>query len=445
MKKKGIPVAAVTPGSIAHQSGVETGDIITGINGQPVRDILDYRFLAADEFIVVDIEKPDGERWELEIEKDFYEDIGLDFGAGELSGTRSCSNRCIFCFVEQMPPAMRESLYVKDDDYRLSFLQGNFITLTNLGEKDINRIISQRLSPLYVSVHTTDPPLRQEIMGNPRAGKVLEIIKRLVEAGIEIHAQAVLCPGINDGGELNKTVADLTALWPGVRSLALVPVGLTAFREGLYPLNTYTPERAGNIIHRVEGWQRACLEVNGYPTVFASDEFYLLAGEPIPGVDYYADFPQTENGVGLTRLFLDQWNELKPFLPSKLKNPLDINLVTGKLAETVLRPLVGELNVIENLNIRLTCVENSFFGKTVTVAGLLTAGDVIVELKREWEANYGNKGLPQLVVIPSVMLRADEELFIDDFTLSRMEEELGVPVRAVEGPEQLFNILKAHC
>lgn len=372
-------------------------------------------------------------------------DTDMHFGAGELGKTRGCSNRCIFCFVEQMPPAMRESLYVKDDDYRLSFLQGNFITLTNLGEKDINRIISQRLSPLYVSVHTTDPALREKMMGNPRAAKVLEVIKRLVQAGIEIHAQAVLCPGINDGPELNKTVFELTGLWPGVLSLALVPVGLTSFREGLYPLSTYTREQADNIVQRVEGWQRACLEVNGYPTVFASDEFYLLAGKPIPGSGYYADFPQTENGVGLTRLFLEQWDRLKATLPLRLKNPLDINLVTGKLAETVLSPLVGELNGIDKLNVRLTSVENSFFGKTVTVAGLLTAGDVMAELKREWAANSGNTGLPQLVVIPSVMLRAGDELFIDDYTLSRVEEELGVPVRAVEGPEQLFNIIKGAC
>ncbi len=441
MENSGLTVTAVSAGSIASETGVEPGDSIIAVNGQPVKDIIDYRFLTADENILVRLCKTDGEEWELEIEKDFDEDIGLDFGAESLGRTRRCSNSCIFCFVEQMPPAMRESLYVKDDDYRLSFLQGNFVTLTNTGDADLHRIVSQRLSPLYVSVHTTIPELRVKMMGNPGAGKILDTIRQLVRAGIEIHAQAVLCPGVNDGEELKRTVTDLSSLWPGVRSLALVPVGLTKYREGLFSLKTFTREQSVHVIRAIEGWQNACMETYGYPLVFASDEFYLLAGLPVPPVERYADFPQIENGVGLVRLFMDNFTELEPLLPENLTSPLHITLVTGKLAESILKPLVDRLNKIGNLKVELACVENNFFGKTVTVAGLLTAGDVAAKLKKDWR-NRRNGDLPDIVIIPRVMLRTGEDVFLDNMKVFELQEVLGVQVKVAGEPAELLKIIK---
>jgi putative radical SAM enzyme (TIGR03279 family) len=442
LENRGLAVAAVEPDSIAEEIGVEPGDRIISVNQRPVNDIIDYRFLSADENILIRLEKPDGEKWELEIEKDFDEDIGVDFGPEGLGRTKRCGNKCIFCFVEQMPPAMRESLYVKDDDYRLSFLQGNFITLTNTGDGDLQRIISQRLSPLYVSVHTTHPDLRMKMMGNPGAGKILDIIRQLTLAGIEIHAQAVLCPGVNDGEELRKTVHDLTALWPGVRSLALVPVGITRYRKGLYPLHAYNKEQALEIIRMVEGWQNACVKAYGCPLVYAGDEFYLLSGLPVPQREKYADFPQIENGVGLVRLFQDSFSELERQLPVKLAAPLHVTLVTGKLAESILRPMVGRLNGIGNLKVELAGVENNFFGKTVTVAGLLTAGDIAAKLKSDWETPLAG-ARPDLVVIPQVMLRSGEDIFLDNMTVSGLQEALGIEVKVAGGPEDLLDIIMA--
>lgn len=433
MKEIGIPVQNVHAGSIASELGVEPGDRIKEINGQPVHDLIDYRFFMSDEYITVNLEKPNGEVWELEIEKDYDEDIGLEFGREGLGTTLRCRNKCIFCFVDQMPPDMRETLYVKDDDYRLSFLQGNFITLTNLVDRDFKRIINQRLSPLFISVHTTNPELRVKMLGTPRAGEIMDRLRLLAEAGIEMHTQAVLCPGINDGEELGRTVQDLSGLWPGVRSLALVPVGLTAYREGLYPLQTFTREQASEIVSRVAGWQNACLQEYDYPLVFASDEFYLLAGAAFPPAKRYADFPQTENGVGLVRLFLDEWERLEQSLPSSLNVFKRVTLLTGRLGAKVIRPLARRLNSINNLSVKVITADNHFFGNTVTVAGLLTSRDIKMAILSEKAEGT--------VIIPAVTLRSGDTVFLDNKTLTELEEELGLTVRVARGPEEILNII----
>lgn len=425
-----LVVKSVSPGSIAEELGIKPGDVILRINEQEVMDIIDYRFLIADEEVNILLQKPDGHRWLLEIEKDWDEELGLTFQHGGLGKTIRCQNRCIFCFVDQMPPKMRKSLYVKDDDYRLSFTQGNFITLTNASERDLERIARMRLSPLYVSVHTTNPELRARMMGNRRAAKIMEQLKYLAGAGIEIHAQVVLCPGINDGRELEKTVADLTGLWPSVRSLALVPVGLTCYRENLYPLRSFTGPEARQVIEKVHCWQDECVRRYGYPLVFASDEFYLLAGENIPPASRYGGFPQTENGVGLVRLFLDQWKEEKAKLPSSIPAGRNVLLVTGKLAEPVLEPAARRLNEIKNLTVNLVAVENKFFGYSVTVAGLLTASDIMEQVKATEETDA--------VIIPSVALRADMPVFLDNPTLDDLSRKLGVPVKTAGNPKELI-------
>lgn len=435
MKGKGIPVRGVSAGSIASELGVQPGDRIMEINGQPVHDLIDYRFFTSDECITINLEKPDGEIWELEIEKDFDEDIGLEFGPEGLGNTLRCRNKCIFCFVDQMPPDMRDTLYIKDDDYRLSFLQGNFVTLTNLAERDFKRIINQRLSPLYISVHTTNPGLRVRMLGNPRAGEIMDKLSLLAGAGIEMHTQAVLCPGINDGEELNRTVRDLTGLWPEVRSLALVPVGLTAYRTDLFPLRTFSRDQAGEVVNKVAGWQNACLQEYDYPVVFASDEFYLLAGAAIPPAERYGDYPQTENGVGLVRLFLDEWERLEPSLPSTLNNPRRVTLLTGSMGAKIIQPLAERLNLITNLTVKTVTVDNTFFGNTVTVAGLLTSRDIRTAIVSE--------KIKGTVIIPAVALRSGDTVFLDNKTLPELERELDLDltIRVARGPEEILSII----
>ncbi|MDD4335658.1 MAG: DUF512 domain-containing protein, partial [Desulfotomaculaceae bacterium] len=307
MKRRGLKIYMVEPGSIAEELGVAVGDRVTAINGAPVLDLIDFRFLAADELLFIDLKKADGEEWVLEVEKDFDQDLGINFGAGGFGPVIKCINKCVFCFVDQMPPGMRRTLYVKDDDYRLSFWNGNFITLTNLSENKLKRIARQRLGPLYISVHTTNPVLREKMLGSSRAGSIMEQLRFLAEAGIEMHTQVVLCPGLNDAAELERTAGDLISLWPAVKSLAVVPVGLTRFREDLYSLAAFTPEKARALLRWIHTRQKELITGYKHPFIFASDEFYLLAEEPVPAAERYDGFPQLENGVGLTRLFLNEW------------------------------------------------------------------------------------------------------------------------------------------
>lgn len=433
MADNGLLITGVEEQSIGEELGLKPGDKLVAINNQPVRDILDYRFLCAAEELVARVITQTGEEWELEIEKEYEEDLGLDFGEHSFGPTRRCHNRCLFCFVDQMAPKMRETLYIKDDDYRLSFWQGNFVTLTNVKEAELQRIIEQRLGPLYISVHTTNPELRVRMLNNRFAGKIMEQLKALAQAGITMHTQVVLCPDINDGPELKRTIEDLASLWPEVQSMAVVPVGVTKYREGLYNLRTFTPEEAGQVIELVESYQEEFMERYDYPFVFASDEFYVMAGKTIPATEKYGDFPQTENGVGLARLFLDQWEAVKDELPESLPFNRIVTLVTGTSGAAILQQVVDRLNQIKGLQVHLAVVKNHFFGETVTVTGLLTAGDIINALK--------DKNLGDALILPSVMLREGEEVFLDDLTVSDVAKQLQVKVEVVDGPIDLVEVV----
>ncbi|MFZ5632686.1 MAG: DUF512 domain-containing protein [Bacillota bacterium] len=433
MKDRGLTVGRVADGSIAAETGVEPGDTIVSINGRAVTDLLDYYFFVRDPLVTIGLLKEAGECWELEIEKDCDQDLGIEFKTTGLEKITACRNKCIFCFVDQMPEGLRKSLYIKDDDYRLSFLQGTFITLTNTPEQELSRISGLRLSPLYVSVHTTNPELRKKMMGNPRAGEILRQLEYLAGQGIEIHTQAVLCPGINDGRELDKTVADLVGLWPGIKSLAVVPVGLTGRREGLYPLRQFKSAEAGEIVNKVRGWQDGCLKSFNYPFVFASDEFYFLAGREIPPRRRYADFPQTENGVGLTRLFLDEWSRVKRKIPGEINRPLSVVMVTGRLGRPILQPVAEHLNRVKNLSARVLAVKNDFFGHTVTAAGLLTGRDI---LKYKDQLTKSD-----MVILPSAVIRHEGHFTLDGMTPEELEADIGVTLRTAAGPAELVDII----
>ncbi len=429
MQTRGLVVKNVDHDSIAAELGVEQGDTILQVNETDIKDIIDYKFYCADENLQVLVQKNNGEQWLLDIEKDFDETLGINFASDGIGRTRRCQNNCIFCFVDQMPPRMRPSLYVKDDDYRLSFAQGNFITLTNTGTAELDRIARMRLSPLYVSVHTTNPKLRQKMMGQLRAGRVMEQLQFLAQAGIEMHTQAVLCPGLNDGDELERTIRDLGSLWPAVRSLAVVPVGLTSHRRGLFHLRPYLPEEARAVVEQVRSWQKKFNSQHDYPLVFASDEFYLTAGVTVPLAAHYGGFPQTENGVGLVRLFKDQWSKSRRRLPRVVTKPLRFALVTGLLAGPLLQQVVDELNCIDAVEAVLYVLKNNFFGHNVTVAGLLTGQDIIDGLTGH---ELGDK-----VFIPSVMLREGEATFLDDVTVEELSRRFGVPFIPVDGPKDI--------
>ncbi len=433
MTDNGLLITDVEDQSIAEELGVKPGDRLLSINEQPVRDILDYRFLCAAEELLVKVTTQAGEVWELEIEKEYEEDLGLDFGEHSFGATRRCHNRCLFCFVDQMAPKMRETLYIKDDDYRLSFWQGNFVTLTNVKEAELQRIIDQRMGPLFISVHTTNPELRARMLNNRFAGNIMDQLSKLAKAGIEMHTQVVLCPDINDGAELKRTIEDLAGLWPEVQSMAVVPVGVTKYRQGLYNLRTFTQSEASQVIDLVEGYQQEFLEQWGDSFVYASDEFYVMAGKPIPPTENYGNFPQTENGVGLARLFLDEWDSIKDDLPQRISSNHRVTLVTGTSGAAILQQVVDGLNQIKDLQVDLEVVKNQFFGESVTVTGLLTGGDIIKALK--------NKNLGDAVILPSVMLRDGEEVFLDDVTVSDVADKIQTPVEVVDGPENLVEVL----
>jgi putative radical SAM enzyme (TIGR03279 family) len=424
----GAVITEVEPESIGSELSVAPGDRIISINGSPISDLIDYRFLIADEFLEIEVEKLDGEIWVLEIEKDVDEDMGLAFENPVFDQVKSCRNKCIFCFVDQMPPNMRQSLYVKDDDYRLSFLQGNFITLTNLSEADIQRIITLKLSPLYVSVHTVDEQVRNIALANPKGAVGIKILDRLLAAGIQIHTQVVLVPGFNDGEILQKTINELVKRNPGILSLAIVPVGLTKFRQGLESLRVFTNEEAGNILEMIEGKQQQFLAGIKTSFVFASDEFYLLARRPMPDYEAYEDYCQLENGVGLSRLFWHQAEEWLANNHSKIKqfeSSRQFIIITGKSGEKVLEPVVRQVTSAANLQIELAVVENDWFGPHVTVTGLLTGSDIVKELKQR---NLTGK----VVVIPDILLRKDGEVFLDDLSIMDFKSLVEAPVLVTE-------------
>ncbi|MBU7005545.1 DUF512 domain-containing protein [Phosphitispora fastidiosa] len=435
MGKQKPVVDVVRAGSIADELGVERGDRLLTINGSRPGDLIDYRFLCADDYIQIEVMKKNGEVWACDIEKDFDEDLGIGFVRDTFDGIRNCANRCIFCFVDQMPPGMRETLYVKDDDFRLSFLHGNFITLTNLTAKDMERIVSMRLSPLYISVHTTNPELRKQMLGSPKAVKIMQQMSTLAEAGIEMHAQIVLCPGINDGPELDRTIGDLGSLYPGIKSVAIVPVGLTRFRRGLADLRKFTRKEAGYLIEHLQRLREGFLGRYGDPLIYPADEFFVLAGQGFPPAEYYRDFPQLENGVGLVRLFYDSFEGCQGLLPEELAQNKSIAIVTGASGGYVLEPVVNRLNRVRNLHVKTICAVNAYFGEDVTAAGLLTGQDIIDALKRE-ETRF------DLILLPSVTCKKDEPVFLDGKTPDALEQELGIKVQIVDTDQGAEHLIK---
>lgn len=412
MTKGGI-ISAVHQGSLAEELELVPGDKIISINEQELTDIIDLSFALADEEIEMLIEHVDGEQEIIAFEKDIDEELGAEFESAVFGKIRQCANNCYFCFVDQVAPNMRDSLYIKDDDYRLSFLYGNFVTMTNMGLRDLERIKRLHLSPLYISVHTTNPKLRGEMLRTKRGELIMEQLAKLNEADVEYHTQVVLCPGLNDGKELDRTIQDIINMQPYAKTLGIVPVGLTKFRENCYPLKTFDAQGAKKVIEQVSYWQKKMRKQIGKNFIYLSDEFYLLAGVPLPKAEEYDGFPQLDNGIGLTRNFIEQWKETKINL-NNYQNPLKLDIICGKSAGKVIKKLVDELN-IDNLNANVLALENEFFGPQVTVTGLLTGQDIIKNLKQ-------NKTNRDGIIIPSCALREGEDIFLDDYSLEDIKK-----------------------
>lgn len=428
MKKHEHIVETVEKDSIARELGIEPGDRLISINGQEIEDIFDYQYYVEDEELLLLIEKPDGEQWELEIEKDADESLGIGFGAGLMDEYRSCCNRCIFCFIDQMPPGMRDTLYFKDDDSRLSFLQGNYVTLTNMSEHDIRRIIKYRLEPINISSQTTNPELRCRMLHNRFAGDALKKVDLLYQGGIEMNGQIVLCKGVNDGEELERSIRDLTRYLPLLRSVSVVPVGLTKFRDGLYPLEPFTKEEARQVLEIIHRWQKKIYEEYGLHFIHAGDEWYLLAEEEVPEEERYDGYLQLENGVGMLRLLFNEFEDA--FRQQKGdQRSAELSAATGKLAYPYIRRMAERIEErYPGVKIHVYCIRNDFFGERITVSGLITGGDIIAQLK--------GKRLGSRLLLPCNMLKADEDVFLDDLTVKEVSDALQVSVDIVKSSGQ---------
>ena len=436
-------VKEVIPGSIAQEMEIVPGDVLLAINGKEIEDVFDYRYLLKDEYIEVLVRKPDGEEWLLEIEKDYDDDLGIEFENGLMSEYRSCSNKCIFCFIDQMPPGMRETLYFKDDDSRLSFLQGNYITLTNMTEKDVERIIQMQLAPINISVQTTNPELRCRMLHNRFAGEKLQFLQRFYEGHVEMNGQIVCCKGVNDGEELRRSITDLMAYLPFMRSVSVVPAGISRFREGLYPIEMFTKEEAEQIVDMIESYQQACFEQYGLHFIHASDEFYILAGRKFPEEECYDGYIQLENGVGMMRLLMEEFASAWEAASGssrfqELRQTLQrtVTVATGQLACSTLEVFAGQLmDAYPGLMIRVCAIRNDFFGETITVSGLVTGQDLIAQLQERQKAG---EDLGEALLIPVNMLRSGEQVFLDDVTVAEVEKALGLRVVPVEAGGQDF-------
>ena len=429
-EKKLHMVSRVLPGSIAEELEITTGDRLISINGNEMEDIFDYQFLTQDEYIEVLIEKPDGEQWLLEVDKDADEDLGIEFENGLMDEYRHCCNKCVFCFIDQMPPGMRETLYFKDDDSRLSFLQGNYVTLTNMSESDIERICKYHLSPINISFQTMNPELRCKMLNNRFAGEALKKVDILKEAGICMNGQIVLCKGLNDGAELEFSIREMMKYIPNLESVSVVPVGLTRCREGLYPLEPFEKEDAIRVIQTIEKYQKECYEKYGIHFIHASDEWYLLAEMELPEEERYDGYLQLENGVGMLRLLK---NEFEAALKERMRKDKmrgsqlkgEISLATGLLAYSTILPMAEQImEAYPGVRIHVYPITNYFFGERITVSGLLTGQDLMQQLT--------GKNLGSTLLLPENVLRSGEDVFLDDIRLGELENALQVPVNIVK-------------
>lgn len=426
--QNGHRIKEVLPGSIAEELEIEPEDILLSINDIEIKDIFDYHYYVEDEYLVVLIEKPDGEQWELEIEKDYDEDLGIVFDQSLMDEYRSCRNRCMFCFIDQMPPGMRDTLYFKDDDARLSFLQGNYITLTNMSEEDLERIILYKLSPVNISVHTMNPELRCKMLSNRFAGDALAKLQKLAKNHIEMNSQIVLCKGINDEEELDRSISELSKLYPAMHSLSVVPVGLTKYRNNLVHLEKFEQEDARKVLEQIHAWQVKLLKEIGTRFVFASDEWYITAGYQMPEEDYYEGYGQIENGVGMVRSLKD---EVAIALANKEGDERQIvcSLATGVLAGPIMEEIVSLIQEkYPYVCGKVYVIRNEFFGEDITVAGLITGQDLEKQLKEQELGEY--------LILPDVMFRSGEEIFLDDMTATELEIALQKEIRIVESNGQ---------
>lgn len=416
-------VKSVRAGSLAEELEIEPGDDILAINGQTIQDIVDLQFALAGEELTLEVRKVSGEEWELETEKAYDELLGVEFDHPTLDRVRLCHNKCVFCFVDQIPGNMRKTLNMRDDDYRLSFLHGNFVTLTNVKPGELERIATLKMSPINISVHATNPELRVRLLGNKKSGEILDQIRYLAEHDIEMNTQIVLCPEWNDGAELDRTIADLSPFFPAVRTLSVVPVGLTKHRQGLSELRACTREEARRVIDQIASWQDRLRPTIGANFVHAADEFYVLAGSDIPAARYYDEFAQIENGVGLLRTFKDDFDRLAGGIPKRLANARHVAIVTGTSASETIMQAVLRLQEVEGLVIDVHRIQNVFYGEQVTVTGLITGQDIVSQVKEAIRAD--------VLLLPDVMLKDDSDVFLDDYTVQQVEEELGRPILIV--------------
>lgn len=444
MKKenKGHVISNVAPGSIGEELELMPGDIVVSINGQEIKDIFDYRFLCDDEELVLGvINKESGEFWEYEIEKDEDEDLGIEFESGMMDEYHSCRNKCIFCFIDQLPKGMRDTLYFKDDDARLSFLQGNYVTLTNMSDEDAERICYYKLSPINISIHTTNPELRCKMLNNRFAGKALRHIKTFCDAGLELNGQVVLCKGFNDGEELERTMSDIEQYLPNFLSMSIVPVGLTKFREGLQHLDPFTKEDAEKVLQQIEAKQKYYLEKYGTRLIYASDEWYLRAERPIPSIEEYEGFPQIENGVGMLRSMIDEVEEeIDTLEDAEFLTDTVFHVVTGYAAYGTIDMLskkVAEKFGVKHIHVHR--IINDFFGHDIDVTGLLTGQDILAQLKTAFEHEpEDEKGLDSYILLPCSTLKSGEDIFLDDMPLEKLEKSLQKKVRIVKSSGSAF-------
>lgn len=436
-KSKGHLIKKILPGSIAEEFELAPGDRLISINGHEIEDIFDYQFYAEDTYIEILIEKPDGEQWILEVDKEEDEDLGIEFDNGLMDEYRSCHNKCIFCFIDQMPKGMRDTLYFKDDDSRLSFLQGNYVTLTNMSDHDLDRIIQYHLSPINISFQTMNPELRCKMLNNRFAGEALKKVDRLNEAGIEMNGQIVLCKGVNDGEELAFSIREMMRYIPNLQSVSVVPVGLSKYRDGLFPLEPFTREDAREVLSTIHYYQNESYQKYGNHFIHASDEWYILAGEELPQEENYDGYLQLENGVGMMRLLLNEFEEAMKELQEKISAddldfvPREISMATARLAYPFIRDMAARMmEMVPGLMIHVYEIRNDFFGEMITVSGLLTGQDLIAQLT--------GKELGEALYLPQNVLRSGEEVFLDDVTVTEMEKALQVKVDIIKSSGRDF-------